>query len=604
MITECNGPWVHLSDDKPGPWPHAACSNFFQHGVVSTCMLLCISVTCLAFGWLNGDATLHGHHQLNVLAGAATELSIKSGSDDHVFDSATDTKDEAEEKTRDEPIDDDNSSPPRSSVRRDDDTNNGDPHSKSLDDDMYDLVNTKNEDGWLRILGKIINMHGKDAVEAWKDPDSKHHHRLIHQAVCRNYPRVIEALVERYGFNVNLPRDSDLCTPMHLAVWYKRSDSILALKELGADLSLKNTYGESCDDKYETLVAKKPNVVWLELETTGLYKKGNQSPQILEITVILTDPYFEELDRGRWVIGGYTQEELEDLSEFHQRYFRDEKDGGAFPPLEGSPGNGLFSDIINSKITPEIAEKEIISLVSKHCLVTRSRLGGNSIRFDREILKIRMPVLHSYLSGETFDLSPITGQSSVLRRHYYRELICEVYRKKNPDKLDMVDTILRKYAGKEAQIYMDICKKYDIKIQHQTEFLPGFRPWRKDYYKELLCEVYRAKNPAKLKEVDNLLKKYEGKEWDMYNALCKKYGWKKRKIYDAGSTSGVYDEDRRKRSRRTSSRRPARRYHEKEDTGRRANVRNESRSETPIRESKRELQRLRAESPNLSHSND
>ena len=42
--------------------------------------------------------------------------------------------------------------------------------------------------------------------------------------------------------------------------------------------------------------------------------------------------------------------------------------------------------------------------------------------------------------------------------------------------------------------------------------------------KDLVKGVYSRKNPAKLDELDDLLKKYEGAELDMYERVCKKYG--------------------------------------------------------------------------------
>ena len=45
------------------------------------------------------------------------------------------------------------------------------------------------------------------------------------------------------GFDLNAQRDSDKCTPLHLAMFYKKPSSIDALKALGVDSTLENSYG-------------------------------------------------------------------------------------------------------------------------------------------------------------------------------------------------------------------------------------------------------------------------------------------------------------------------------------------------------------------------
>ena len=42
-------------------------------------------------------------------------------------------------------------------------------------------------------------------------------------------------------------------------------------------------------------------------------------------------------------------------------------------------------------------------------------------------------------------------------------------------------------------------------------------------YKELITEIYQEHNKEKLNEIDDLLKKYEGKEKTLYVAICTEY---------------------------------------------------------------------------------
>jgi hypothetical protein len=55
--------------------------------------------------------------------------------------------------------------------------------------------------------------------------------------------------MSKMGFDLNSQRDSDQCTPLHLGIWKKQQQAIKTLNEIGVDWTLKNSYGESCDDK-------------------------------------------------------------------------------------------------------------------------------------------------------------------------------------------------------------------------------------------------------------------------------------------------------------------------------------------------------------------
>merc|ERR1719282_1301905 len=137
---------------------------------------------------------------------------------------------------------------------------------------------------------------------------------------------------------------------MHLALFYKKPRMIQTLRSMGVDLTLKNSFGEACDEKFEAFCNSYQNIIWLDMEFTHGHYEGTQggahsgeTPHILEAAVVVTDKYLKELGRGHWVIGGFSKEYLEGLGRFHQMHFRDKIPGGAFPPLDDTrPGNGLF----------------------------------------------------------------------------------------------------------------------------------------------------------------------------------------------------------------------------------------------------------------------
>lgn len=276
----------------------------------------------------------------------------------------------------------------------------------NLEDDMLALL-ALDEQSLVEELSKLINVHGKDAIEAWKDGRSKHKHRLVHVAASKNMARLLETL-QGLGFDINTQRDSDSCTPLHLALFYKKPKAIKTLHKLGADITIKNSYGEDCSKKYETFVASFDNIIWLDLEmTNGFY--GGPGAKILEAAIIITDKDLNELDRGQWVFGGFAKEELEAMPEFHQQNFRDTVDGGEFPPLPDHPGNGLFSDMLKATQTKDDICKEMLALVLKHCPERACPLGGNSIQCDREVLLAEMPDFTKCLNHQIIDVSSFVG---------------------------------------------------------------------------------------------------------------------------------------------------------------------------------------------------
>ena len=160
------------------------------------------------------------------------------------------------------------------------------------------LLEAKTEEDWLVQLRALLATHGLDVLSTWRDESNKHKHRLVHIAAMRSYPLALKAMAEM-GFDLNVQRDSDKCTPLHLAIFFKKPAAIDALKELGVDSTLQNSYGESCDDKYEKLAESKSNIIFLDVEmTSGFYDVGERA-RILEIAIIITDKDLNELARRR-----------------------------------------------------------------------------------------------------------------------------------------------------------------------------------------------------------------------------------------------------------------------------------------------------------------
>merc|ERR1711915_95291 len=102
-----------------------------------------------------------------------------------------------------------------------------------------------------------------------------------------------------------------------------------------------------------------------------------------------------------------------------------------------------------------------------------------------------------------------------------RQLIIEIYTKHNPEKLYSVDSLLDRCDGHEELLYNGICEKYGEIPQYID---PGCsKEFSVADYRSMVEDIFREKNPSKLTELDNLMKKYDGKEEMLYLACCDKY---------------------------------------------------------------------------------
>jgi len=266
------------------------------------------------------------------------------------------------------------------------------------------------EDAWLSAMPELIETYGLEALSAWRDERNKHKHKLVHTAAARCFVVVLKAMAA-LGFDLNVQRDSDQCTPLHLAIFYKKPEAIAALKALGVDASLENSYGESCNAKYEKLAQSMLNIVFLDLELThGFYDTDEwRGSKILELAVVITDKDLKELGRGHWVVAGFSADELNGLALFHQKTFRDAEPGGTFPPLPDAPGNGLFTDVLGSATPKEQVAQQLLALLSKHCVEKACPIAGFSIQCDREVLQREMPEIYAFLNHRIIDVSSFTG---------------------------------------------------------------------------------------------------------------------------------------------------------------------------------------------------
>ncbi|CAE7498336.1 unnamed protein product [Symbiodinium sp. CCMP2456] len=93
----------------------------------------------------------------------------------------------------------------------------------------------------------LVVQFGVDAMKRFVDNGSKHKHGILHVLAWQGKVRVLKHLVQLYGFDMDVQRASDNCTPLHVAAWCGNRNVTRVLRQLGADPSIHNSYGEVPD---------------------------------------------------------------------------------------------------------------------------------------------------------------------------------------------------------------------------------------------------------------------------------------------------------------------------------------------------------------------
>ena len=131
------------------------------------------------------------------------------------------------------------------------------------------------------------------------------------------------------------------------------------------------------------------NLVWIDLETTGL-SVGNRA--ILEIASIVTDKDLDIVGEGPVVVIHQPDDALERID----------------PWCEQQHGfSGLLEASRASDVSLRDAEQQTLSFIRRHTHRGVAPLCGNSILLDRRFLMHYMPELNAHLSHRNIDVSAI-----------------------------------------------------------------------------------------------------------------------------------------------------------------------------------------------------
>ncbi|GAA0140629.1 hypothetical protein Leryth_014318 [Lithospermum erythrorhizon] len=156
------------------------------------------------------------------------------------------------------------------------------------------------------------------------------------------------------------------------------------------DDSLANEDTSKCGNSLEVDSAEyKMPLVWIDLEMTGL---NVEVDRILEIACIITDGNLRKSIEGPDLVINQTKECLDKMGQWCQEHHKD---------------SGLTEKVLQSTITEEEAEKQVLDFVKKHVGTYTPLLAGNSIYTDFLFLKKYMPDLASLFSHVLVDVSSV-----------------------------------------------------------------------------------------------------------------------------------------------------------------------------------------------------
>lgn len=175
---------------------------------------------------------------------------------------------------------------------------------------------------------------------------------------------------------------------------------------------------------------KKDNLIWIDLEMTGL---DPLKDRIIEIAVIVTDKDLNVIAEGPTMAIHQKSSVLEKMDEWNTEHHTD---------------SGLWARVEESDISTKDAERITIEFLKEHVPIHRSPMCGNTICQDRRFLAKWMPDLENYFHYRQIDVSSIK----------------ELFRRWNPQ-------ILEGFSKKGNHLALDDVRESILELQYYRQFL-------------------------------------------------------------------------------------------------------------------------------------
>ena len=137
------------------------------------------------------------------------------------------------------------------------------------------------------------------------------------------------------------------------------------------------------------LASSDQNLVWIDLEMTGLYPDRDR---IIEIAVVVTDPQLGKRVEGPVFAVHQSDAALDAMDAWNK----------------GTHGrSGLIDRVKASTVNEEQAQEQVIAFLKRYVPKNASPMCGNSICQDRRFLANTMPKLEEYFHYRNLDVSTL-----------------------------------------------------------------------------------------------------------------------------------------------------------------------------------------------------
>jgi len=139
----------------------------------------------------------------------------------------------------------------------------------------------------------------------------------------------------------------------------------------------------------ETLAPSDQNLIWIDLEMTGLFP---ESDRIIEIAVVVTDPMLKLRVEGPVFAVHQSDAVLDGMDAWNT----------------GTHGrSGLTARVRASTVDEASAEAQVINFLKQYVAKGKSPMCGNSICQDRRFLARTMPSLEAFFHYRNLDVSTL-----------------------------------------------------------------------------------------------------------------------------------------------------------------------------------------------------
>ena len=134
---------------------------------------------------------------------------------------------------------------------------------------------------------------------------------------------------------------------------------------------------------------KNTNLIWLDLEMTGLEPKTDR---IIEIATVVTDKDLNVLELGPNIVINQSKALMDSMDEWCTNQHG---------------GSGLTQKVLDSDVSESQAEQDSLAFIKKYVDQGASPMCGNSIGQDRRFLVKYMPELEAFFHYRNLDVSTL-----------------------------------------------------------------------------------------------------------------------------------------------------------------------------------------------------